>query len=348
MGIFIRKKYCIRDIYNHTTTTPTTLPIMPNYVPPGYTPEQLAAALAAAAQNLQNQQNQQNPPPSIPPNILYLNGVQVNKTTKAADFSDYSVSASFVPASDAHLTNKKYVDDRFSVLMGDVPMSTLDTITKIDNYIAGAGDSQNIVGQLATLKSDITSLSAGSSGATDAEVTRAKAAEAAISSNLGDEVSRATNAEGVIASSLTLVNTNLDSEVSRAQAAESALSASIQSLSDNHATLSGAHAITISNLGDEVARATGAEATLHAEVYAESTIARTAEATLSQRVDTEESRAKTKEADLLTAINDNYALLNTSVSNEVTRATGAEATMNARVNALYTYFFQQLTIPASV
>jgi len=108
-----------------------------------------------------------------------------------------------------------------------------------------------------------------------AEVNRATAAEATLTSNLTAEVNRATAAEATLTS-------NLTSEVTRATAAEATLTADLTA-EVNRATA--AEATLTSNLTAEVNRATAAEATLTSNLTAEVTRATAAEAALGLRLD---------------------------------------------------------------
>jgi hypothetical protein len=142
---------------------------------------------------------------------------------------------------------------------------------------------------------DETALTASSNGYTDAQVaaekTRATGAEAMLTTNLGNEVTRATAAESTEAATRSAVDTTLQANINNEAAARAA-------------------AVTA-----ETNRATGAEGTLTTNLTAEATRAQTAEAAVAASVVNESNRATGAEQ-----------ALTTSVSNEVTRATAAEAT----------------------
>lgn len=183
------------------------------------------------------------------------------------------------------------------------------------NFLSGVTSS--VQTQINTEKTDRAAGDATNASAIDAEVTRATNAEGVLTTNLSDEVNRAVAAEGVLTG-------DLSAEVTRATGAET--------------TISG-------NLSSEITRATGAEAVLQTAINAEATTARDAESSLQAAINAEVSRATAADDSHTTAIADEIAARqladqghDTAIADEIARATAREnaieSDFNARVQGL--------------
>lgn len=137
------------------------------------------------------------------------------------------------------------------------------------------------------------------------EVTRATSAEGLLGQRITTETTRATNAESVLTSSIS-------AEVTRAQGAETTLTTN---LSNEVTRATGVESGLNTSISNEVTRATGAEATLQSNITAENTRAEEAELLIQQNLESEATRAQGAES-----------TLTTNLAAEVTRATGVEAT----------------------
>ncbi len=165
----------------------------------------------------------------------------------------------------------------------------------------------------------------------NAEETRAKAAESALSENLQNEIARATSEEQRI-------ETKIDSEITRSTAKDQELTNAI-STETNRAT--SAETALQTAINNEVTRATNAEANLRndltttqASLQNEITRATSEEQRIESKIDNEIARSTAKDQELANAISAEATraasaetVLQTAISNEVTRATNAETNL---------------------
>jgi hypothetical protein len=157
-------------------------------------------------------------------------------------------------------------------------------------------------GDVTSLRADFNAYTSSNDSALAAEIARATAAEATLTSDLAAEVTRATGAESVLTA-------DLAAEVVRATAAEVALGGRIDGVE--------------SDLSDEVARATAAEQGLADDIADEASRAQTAEAGLASDI-------AAVAADLATETTNRVA----DVDAEELRATTAEAALGVRIDGV--------------
>ncbi len=154
-------------------------------------------------------------------------------------------------------------------------------------------------------------------GDVEAEVKRAKAAEAALQANIDTEVSRAKGAESTLQGSI-------DTEVSRAKGAESTLQGSIDTVS--------------AALSTETERANQAEAALQANINAEYTRATGVESGLSQA---------------LTDVNAKFPVTTDNIEDKAVTKAKLDDTLDAIIDFVNTIpafeygYSESLTIPAT-
>ena len=173
---------------------------------------------------------------------LYLNGLTV---------TDKKLGGLVAPTENDHATTKSYVDAAVAAAVqsatnsvNSVLSSAPDALNTLDELAAALGDdanfASNVINSISNNKTSI-------ENSLSAEVTRATAAEATLTTNLSAEVTRATAAENALTSNLstevtrataaeTTLTTNLSAEVTRAQAAEAALTDLINNASSNSVT----------------------------------------------------------------------------------------------------------------
>ena len=240
-------------------------------------------------------------------------------------------------------------------------LSTLTTAVKTSLTAAINSEVSRATGAEAGLQSNI-----------DAEASARGAADTALGNKIGDlttltttdkssavaainsEVSRATAAEGALSTSIGTVATNLASEVSRATAAEQAVDAKVGDLGDLETTdkssvvnaineLANGGSAADGKIGDLTTLTTDAKDTLVNainEVDAHADAAKTAADTANAAVAAETSRAQgvegslaslttTAKGNLVAAVNE----VNAGLAAEVARATGVEGTLTSGLAA---------------
>lgn len=175
----------------------------------------------------------------------------------------------------------------------------------------------------------------------DEEEARAKAAEQVLTTNLNNEITRATQTEQSINHRVDTLNDELDAEESRAEAAEQEIRTLLtREINDR-----------IADVNEEETRAKAAEQALQNAINAEEARAISAETALDAKidqeiadreadVDAEETRATSAEADLQAAIDAEAARatsaeteLQGSIAEEGRRAQDAEADLQAAITA---------------
>ncbi|MCU1309257.1 MAG: phage related tail fiber protein, partial [Candidatus Angelobacter sp.] len=146
------------------------------------------------------------------------------------------------------------------------------------------------------------------------ETARATAAEAALSTNLNNEVTRATGAEGTLTSDVATANTAITTNANAIATANTGIASNATEISNETTRATGAETTLSTNIGSEVTRATGAESTLTTNLAA----ANTAIAANTANI-TANTSAIATDASAITA--------------ETTRATGAESTLTTNLSA---------------
>ena len=256
-----------------------------------------------------------------------------------------------------------YADAIKAEILGGIPPEVLDTITELATALQNNPDIIDLLGtQIGGVQTNL-----------DAEVTRATAAEAQLSTDiatavsdaaaaLADEVARATAAEvaldtrvttvegqvngkiGLLSSLTTDDKTNLVAAINEVDAnadtAQSTADAAAASVVAEASTARAAEAALGVRVDDEIARATAAEADLAAAVSAEATRATAAEGVLTTNLAAEVTRATAAEAALGVRVDDEVArataaegVLTTNLAAEVTRATAAEGVLTTNLAA---------------
>lgn len=156
----------------------------------------------------------------------------------------------------------------------------------------------------------------------EAEVVRAQAAEATLTTSLGTETARAQSAEATLTA-------NLASEVTRAQAAEATLTANLAS---EVTRAQAAEAALSTSLDAEVVRAQAAEATLTTNLETEVTRALAAESQLGTDLATEVTRAKAAEGDLATLNTTAKSSLVAAINEAAATASAGTAALKSQLN----------------
>ena len=176
----------------------------------------------------------------------------------------------------------------------------------------------------ATLQSNITAEESARIAAVSAEASARAAADATLTTNLSNEVTRATAAEAALQTAITAEESARISAVSAEAAARIAADATLQSNINAEAATRASADTTLTNaLAAEVTRAEGQEAAIRSEFATADTNLDTA---LRAYVNTQVSA----EAAARTAAD---ATLTTNLANEVSRATAAEAALQANIEA---------------
>jgi hypothetical protein len=195
-----------------------------------------------------------------------MSGISSIKQTPIASLT------SSIQSVEARYALKTYVDQKISDVVGNAPQ-LLDTLQELS---AALGDNPNLVASIQTnlnaeiaratgveqeLLSSINVIGTGSlttiSTTVGQEISRATAAEQALSTGLASEISRATAAEQAL-------STGLASEISRATAAEQGLSTGLASEITRATAAEQSISTSLSSaLSAEITRATAAEANLY-------------------------------------------------------------------------------------
>ena len=164
----------------------------------------------------------------------------------------------------------------------------------------------------------------------NAEATTRAAADATLTSNLNNEVARATTAEGVL-------QTNINSEAAARAAADATLTTN---LNNEIATRAAADSTLTTNLNNEVARATAAEGVLQANINTEASIRAAADSTLTTNLNNEVARATAAEGVLQTNINTEAAtrasedtLIRADIAAEAATRSSADTQLQANITA---------------
>lgn len=139
----------------------------------------------------------------------------------------------------------------------------------------------------------------------DEEEVRAKAAEQVLTTNLNNEITRATRTEQELESNINTLNAEIDAEERRAEAAEQEI-----------------RTLLTKEINDRIA-----------DVNEEETRAKAAEQALQNAINAEEARAISAETALDAKIDQEIADREADVDAEETRATSAEASLQAAIDA---------------
>ncbi len=240
---------------------------------------------------------------------------------------------------EADPVTKTYVDGEVSGLQGqinnivsNVDPAALDSLTEIVAAFQAADSSLN---------GAVSALGSASTSALGQEITRAQNAEQTLQDNIDAEESSRISGDQTLQS-------NINAEQSRAMAAEGVLQANIDS---EETRAMGVEADLQSQITSEVSRAQGVESSLSSSISAEESRAMAAESSLSSDISSETSRAMAAEgvlaADLASEVSARELaitnLQNTitndigvAISNEVSRATAADNALDARLDILET------------
>jgi len=172
----------------------------------------------------------------------------------------------------------------------------------------------------------------GVSVATDADVAAEKdariAADNVLTTNLSNEVARATAAEGVL-------TTNLAKEVTDRAAADTVLDGKIaKEVTDRIADVNAEEAARIAAVTAEANTRAAADVTLQNNINAEAATRASADTTLQANIDAETSRATAAEGLLTTNLTKEVADRVAAVNTEKNRALAAESALANRATAL--------------
>lgn len=212
----------------------------------------------------------------------------------------------------------------------DVKGAVLETVTKATAAITSAVAAEATARDAAILVETTRAEAAEAQLTTDlgAEVTRAKAAEKVVSDGLAAEVTRATDAETALGVRIDNISSDISSAVAaeetRAKAAEQKLTDDLAAEVTRATTAEGT---LTSNLAAEVTRATGEEARIEGLVTAEVTRAEAAELVLTNAVAQEVTDRK---AAITKEVTDRDAAI--KVADD--RAVAAEAGLQTQIDQL--------------
>lgn len=223
---------------------------------------------------------------------------------------------------------KEYVDTAVSNLVNSAPL-ILDTLSEIADAL---GNDPSLANTLSTTIGNERSRAINAENALisslSGEVTRATDAETSLTSTLNAEIARATSAE-------TTLSTSIATEITRATSAENTLSTIL-----GNEVINRTEAISTLNSSSDTLL-TNLSTTLYTAITAEETRAVAAEGTLAAAIAAEETRAVAAEGTLTTNLNNEIAragayesTLSTSLDTEVTRATNAENALDLRVSTV--------------
>lgn len=203
------------------------------------------------------------------------------------------------------------VKDEIERLDAKIDQEIADRIADVDEEEARA------TGEEARIEAKLDQEIADREADVDAEEARAKAAEEVLTTNLANEVTRATQTEQSINHRVDVLNDELDAEESRAQAAEQELRLLITKETADR----------IADVNEEEARAKAAEQALQDAIDAEEARATSAETTLDEKIaalrealNAEEERAISAE----TSLDEKITLLREALDAEIDRATEKE------------------------